>query len=332
MIGAVRACWCGAGCARRSARATCSAAYLAFGITAMFGLQALVNIGVVLGSLPTKGLPLPFISYGGTSLVMSLFAAGMLANISARNPEPRRLGVPGRARGARSRAPTAASTPGPRIIVEVGRPAAPARARRRRPIARSMAERATAARAHRGRRHRRPPLSRASRSPRRCGARRAARCVFVGTARGLETRLVPAAGFPLELRRGERPQAHGRWAACCAGWRACRARSSSRARILRRHRPDVVLGVGGYASGPLVFAAALLGYPTAIQEQNSRPRLHQPRARAVRRGACSSRSTTRPRRFARRKVRFARQPGAPRVPRPRRRRRAGATPTARRRS
>ena len=54
----------------------------------MFGLQALVNIGVVLGSLPTKGLPLPFISYGGTSLVMSLFMAGVLANISARNPEP----------------------------------------------------------------------------------------------------------------------------------------------------------------------------------------------------------------------------------------------------
>ena len=62
--------------------------YLAFGITAMFGLQALVNIGVVLGSLPTKGLPLPFISYGGTSLVVSLFMAGVLGNISARNPEP----------------------------------------------------------------------------------------------------------------------------------------------------------------------------------------------------------------------------------------------------
>ena len=62
--------------------------YLAFGVTLLFGLQALVNMGVVLGLLPTKGLPLPFVSYGGTALVMSLFMAGVLANISARNPEP----------------------------------------------------------------------------------------------------------------------------------------------------------------------------------------------------------------------------------------------------
>ncbi len=64
--------------------------YLAFGITALFALQALGNMGVVLGLLPTKGLALPFISYGGTSLVMSLFMAGVLGNISARAPEPRR--------------------------------------------------------------------------------------------------------------------------------------------------------------------------------------------------------------------------------------------------
>jgi cell division protein FtsW len=62
--------------------------YLAFGITLLFGLQALVNMCVVLGMLPTKGLPLPFVSYGGTALVMSLFMAGVLTNISARNPEP----------------------------------------------------------------------------------------------------------------------------------------------------------------------------------------------------------------------------------------------------
>jgi cell division protein FtsW len=63
--------------------------FLAFAITCLFALQALANMGVVLGLLPTKGLALPFISYGGTSLVMSLFMAGVLANISARNPEPR---------------------------------------------------------------------------------------------------------------------------------------------------------------------------------------------------------------------------------------------------
>ena len=67
--------------------------YLAFGITGLFGLQALVNMCVVLGLLPTKGLPLPFVSYGGTALVMSLFMAGVLANISARAPEPARMSL-----------------------------------------------------------------------------------------------------------------------------------------------------------------------------------------------------------------------------------------------
>jgi cell division protein FtsW len=94
-------------------------AYLAFGITTMFGLQALVNIGVVLGSLPTKGLPLPFISYGGTSLLMSLFAAGVLANISARNPEPGDWVFPGTRRRALKGANRRMDA-GPRIVVEVG--------------------------------------------------------------------------------------------------------------------------------------------------------------------------------------------------------------------
>lgn len=96
--------------------------YLAFGITAMFGLQALVNIGVVLGSLPTKGLPLPFISYGGTSLVVSLFMAGVLANISARNPEPGEglEGLLAEVRGRARKAQNRRSTDGPKLIVEVG--------------------------------------------------------------------------------------------------------------------------------------------------------------------------------------------------------------------
>jgi cell division protein FtsW len=44
--------------------------------------QALVNISVVIGLLPTKGIPLPIISYGGSSLVMTLLAIGILLNIS----------------------------------------------------------------------------------------------------------------------------------------------------------------------------------------------------------------------------------------------------------
>lgn len=55
---------------------------LAIGITAIIAVQAIINIAVVTGSMPTTGVPLPFISYGGTSLVINLAAMGVLLNIS----------------------------------------------------------------------------------------------------------------------------------------------------------------------------------------------------------------------------------------------------------
>jgi cell division protein FtsW len=58
------------------------ARYLAIGITAMVVIQALFNISVVLALLPTKGIPLPFISYGGTSLFLTLASVGVLLNIT----------------------------------------------------------------------------------------------------------------------------------------------------------------------------------------------------------------------------------------------------------
>lgn len=61
--------------------------YLALGITCLLGMEAFINFAVVMGLLPTKGLALPFISYGGTSLIASLTAIGILLNISSQEAE-----------------------------------------------------------------------------------------------------------------------------------------------------------------------------------------------------------------------------------------------------
>jgi UDP-N-acetylglucosamine--N-acetylmuramyl-(pentapeptide) pyrophosphoryl-undecaprenol N-acetylglucosamine transferase len=98
------------------------------------------------------------------------------------------------------------------------------------------------------------------------------RVLFVGTTRGLEARVVPAAGFPLETIQVRGLKGMGPLRALqallllplslVASWR-----------IVGRFRPDVVVGVGGYSSGPVVLAAWLRGITTAIQEQNALPGL-----------------------------------------------------------
>jgi cell division protein FtsW len=79
-------------------------AFLAFGLSTMFGVQALVNLAVALAVLPTKGLTLPFVSFGGSSLIVNAAAAGILLNItrqtsesadaSPRDPQPPAAGGP----------------------------------------------------------------------------------------------------------------------------------------------------------------------------------------------------------------------------------------------
>jgi cell division protein FtsW len=58
--------------------------YLAFGLTVLLGMQGLVHMGVVMGLMPTKGLVLPFISYGGSALVVNLAEVGLLLGLSRR--------------------------------------------------------------------------------------------------------------------------------------------------------------------------------------------------------------------------------------------------------
>src|SRR5438477_1157973 len=116
---------------------------------------------------------------------------------------------------------------------------------------------------------------------------RETRVVFVGTPRGLESRLVPQAGYELEMLPilplngvGLVRMLEGLLA---LPWAMVKA-----VQLVRRRRPAAVLGVGGYAGGPTVLVAALLGIPTVVLEPNAKPgftnRVLKP---FVRHAACS---------------------------------------------
>jgi UDP-N-acetylglucosamine--N-acetylmuramyl-(pentapeptide) pyrophosphoryl-undecaprenol N-acetylglucosamine transferase len=94
--------------------------------------------------------------------------------------------------------------------------------------------------------------------------------LFVGSARGLEAKVVPKSGFPLALIDVGPLKGQGVLGLLRGLVRLPRALRQSM-HVLRKFDPDVVVGVGGYASGPAVLAAALLGIPTAVQEQNALP-------------------------------------------------------------
>jgi cell division protein FtsW len=65
--------------------------FLGLGIVSMIALEVIINIGVTIGALPTKGMPLPFISYGGSALVFHMIAIGLLLNIIKNSDEKRFL-------------------------------------------------------------------------------------------------------------------------------------------------------------------------------------------------------------------------------------------------
>jgi UDP-N-acetylglucosamine--N-acetylmuramyl-(pentapeptide) pyrophosphoryl-undecaprenol N-acetylglucosamine transferase len=95
---------------------------------------------------------------------------------------------------------------------------------------------------------------------------------FAGTARGIETRVVPREGFALDLIRSSGIKGKG-IADRLRGASLVPASVIDAWRIISRRRPNLVIGVGGYSSGPVVLMAALRGVPTMVLEQNAVPGL-----------------------------------------------------------
>jgi UDP-N-acetylglucosamine--N-acetylmuramyl-(pentapeptide) pyrophosphoryl-undecaprenol N-acetylglucosamine transferase len=97
--------------------------------------------------------------------------------------------------------------------------------------------------------------------------------IFVGTAAGLEAKYVPAAGYQLYLLPVGKLNLKGQWLEKIKTLIRLPMAFLRSAQILIRHSPDAVLGVGGYASGPFVLMASLMGYHTALWEPNALPGL-----------------------------------------------------------
>jgi UDP-N-acetylglucosamine--N-acetylmuramyl-(pentapeptide) pyrophosphoryl-undecaprenol N-acetylglucosamine transferase len=95
---------------------------------------------------------------------------------------------------------------------------------------------------------------------------------FVGTKRGIEARVLPDLGWNLELIEVSGLKTVGALGALRGLFRLPKALWQAR-RVVKAFKPDAVIGVGGYASGPVVLMARLRGIPTAICEQNSIPGL-----------------------------------------------------------
>jgi UDP-N-acetylglucosamine--N-acetylmuramyl-(pentapeptide) pyrophosphoryl-undecaprenol N-acetylglucosamine transferase len=94
--------------------------------------------------------------------------------------------------------------------------------------------------------------------------------LFVGTARGLETKIIPQEGFELELIKVAALKRVSFIERIKSLWMLPKSFFAVRS-LIKRVQPQIVIGVGGYASGPVVLTASLMGAPTMIAEQNALP-------------------------------------------------------------
>lgn len=257
------------------------AGYIAFGIALWIGMQAFVSIGVNLGLLPTKGLTLPLISSGGSSVLMTCAAMGLLLRVSYElSRAEKHIAL---TRGIESRDQRdEGSSPQVAPVTTRARAGEPARSRHRPgpPCAATRARSASnplssvsgdgrqRARDDPGRRHRRPHLPRAGRGQ---GAARARVPVtWLGADGQMETRLVPQHDIALDTIAVKGLRGKGAAALLGAPLRIAAAVMAA-AGVLRRRAPRAVISFGGYAAGPGGVAARLQGRPLLVHEQNRAP-------------------------------------------------------------
>ena len=243
----------GAACARRCARAEPFGTYLGLGITSLIAFQAIVNMAVAMGLLPTKGLTLPFVSYGGSSLIMLMGAAGLLLSVSAHVEGAARAGRRRRASRTRELGAIGRRSPCVRVLIAGGGTGG--------------------------------HLSRASRSRRRSSTRHPENdVVFVGTERGLEARVVPAAGFSSRPSRRAGSRAWGRCRLLQGLLALPLSFFESLADPARATSPTWWWASAATRPGRWCWRPGCCGVPTAVQEQNALPGRHQQDPRAVREG------------------------------------------------
>ena len=222
--------------------------------------QAAINIGYVVGLLPVTGLQLPLISSGGTSLVVTMFIFGVLANAARHEPEAVATLTRGAAARQRDRPcpadPAAPALPGSRARAR--RPARGGSDDRVDDLSVVVAGGGTAG-------HIEPAMALADAVRR---LRPDAVVTALGTEKGLDTRLIPARGYPLELIPPvplPRKPSGDLLRLPMKVWSAV----SAVREVLRRVDADVVVGFGGYVALP-AYLAARGRTPIVVHEANAR--------------------------------------------------------------
>ena len=214
--------------------------YMTFGIVVWLIGQMMINVGMVLAVLPVIGIPLPLVSYGGSALVPSLVALGMLVGFARREPEAARaLAQRERARNSGVTAGKVTGKQVMRVLLAGGGSAG----------------------------HTSPLLATADALTR---LQPDVEITCLGTRERIEAQIIPAAGYPLEFVPSvplpRRPNAD---LARLPG----RLRAARRAalEVVDRIRPDVICGFGGFVSVPAYLAARKRHVPLVVHEGNTLP-------------------------------------------------------------